>query len=150
MAKKIFKFLTPVLTILGLFIVLLVLSSVDDDDGCCEEPNPNIEKVYTNIIYFNKSDRTVSIGTVLLYKSGRSVSFIPDDNNYDHLKLEPLTGMKNVYRDLEFFESKATPTFSVDDPVKGHVEVSIVTYKDKCEKLPILIVWDGSTLKAAQ
>ena len=145
MAKKIFKFLLPVLTLLGLFIVLMVLSSAWDDDGCsCNKKDDHTVFISTNIIYFNKSGSPVSVVT-------RPLVF----HDKAHVELDPLTGIYYNYISIPYdaqsyeFEKPTPIDLWVIDSNQGSHLVRLFVRREDCIQYPVIVVWDGTNLKAA-
>jgi hypothetical protein len=129
MIKQILRFLSPVLTILGLFTILLVLSS-SDDGGCCNK-EVILTRTDVDIYFFNNSSLPVRMNDLFTFQD------MPPQSTYgfkdDHSFTPEGFFEFRVYRDGELLGAFSFKT----------------TYA-KCQKLPILVVWDGSNLKVAQ
>lgn len=130
MNKQILRFLSPALTILGLFTILLVLSS-HTEESCCSNYEDDIVGS-AEIYYFNKDSLPIFIRT----------------NRGLLQEIQPQA--TSSYREEVTFNTYAILSFGALRNSQKLDEAFITTTWDKCKKLPILVVWDGTHLKVAQ
>lgn len=136
MKKQILRFLSPLLTILGLFTILLALSSSSEGfEGCCGKKDETIT-IHTEFNFFNKDSLPIIIK--INYFGGHTIQPQESCCFQDEINSYPEDAGRHA---IQFSAHRDDQTLDI---------VEFKTTSAKCQKLPILVVWDGTHLKVAQ